>query len=112
VSITAYENAHALSAQTAVQQDVKTLVFTANFNWLTLTHSHEDIPVDVLIGGDYYWKVVKDSPHIRISTSSVLVPTTLGWILSGNRSATYVTSAVVNFINSDETFTTSDASGT
>ena len=72
------------------------------------THSWEGIPVEILIGGDHYWKVVKDSPPIRISTSAVLVPTTFGLILSGNRSETHVHSAVVNFINLDQTFTPLD----
>ena len=109
VSITAYESAHALSVQPAVPQDVKILASTRKLQLAEpKTHSHEDIPVEVLIGGDHYWKVVKDSPPIRISTSALLVPTTLGWILSGNSSGTCVNSSVVNFINSDETFTPSD----
>jgi len=72
------------------------------------THPQEDIPVEILIGGDHYWKVVKDNSPIRLSTSAVLVPTTVGCMLSGNRSGTYVNSAVVNFIHSDQTFTPSD----
>jgi len=30
-----------------------------------MTHSQEDIPEEILISGEHYWKVVKDSP-IRI----------------------------------------------
>ena len=109
VTITAYESAHALSALPVVPQDVKTLASARKLQLADpKTHSPEDIPVEVLIGSDNYWKVVKDSPPIRISTLAVLVPTTLGWLLSGNRSGTYVNSAVVNFVNSDETSTPSD----
>jgi hypothetical protein len=64
--------------------------------------------VEILIGGDHYWKIVKDNPPIRISTSAVLVPTTFGWILSGNRSGSYVNSAAVNFANLDQTFPHTD----
>jgi hypothetical protein len=61
-----------------------------------------------IIGGDHYWKIVKDSPPIRISTSAVLVPTAFSWILSGNRSGTHVNSTVVNFIDLEQTFTPSE----
>ena len=109
VSITAYESAHALSAQPAVPQDVENLVYTRKLKLADpKTGPQEDIPVEILIGGDHYWKVVKDSSPIRISSSAVLVPSTFGWILSGNRSGTRVNSSVVNFINLDQPFTPSD----
>jgi hypothetical protein len=109
VSITAYESTHALSAQPSVPQNVKTFASTLKLQLADpKTHSHEDIPIEVLIGGDHYWKLVNDSLLIRISTSAALVPTMLSWILSGNRSGTYVNSAVVNFVNSDQSFTLSD----
>jgi hypothetical protein len=104
VSITAYEGAHALSAQPAVPQYVKTLAYTSKLQLSDpKTRPHEDIPVEILIGGDHYWKVVKDSSPIRISTSAALVPSTFCWILSGNRSGKRVNMAVVNFINLDQT---------
>ena len=109
VSITAYESAHAIPVQPAVTQEVKTLAYARRLQLADpKTHSQEDIPVEILIGGDHYWKGVKDNSPIRISMSAVLVPTTVGWMLSGNRSGTYVNSAVVNFIHSDQTFMPSD----
>jgi hypothetical protein len=65
------------------------------------TDSLEDLPVEILIGGDSYWKIVKDSPPIRISESLVLIPSIFGWILSGSRSGARVTSATVNFVLPD-----------
>jgi hypothetical protein len=44
----------------------------------------EDLPIEILVGSDHYWKLVKDSPPRRISPSVVLLPSNLGWILSGN----------------------------
>ena len=109
VSITAYESTHALSAQPAVPHDVTTLPHACKLQLAEpKTHSQEDVPVEILIGGDHYWKIVMDSPPIRISTSAVLIPTAFGWILSGNRSGTCVNSAVVNFINLEQTFTPSE----
>jgi len=109
VSMTAYMSAHTLSTQPAVPQDVETVAHARKLQLAgPKTHSQEDIPVEILIGGDHYWKLLKDSPHIRISTSAVLVPTEFGWILSGNRFGTHVHLAVVNFINVYQTFTPSD----
>jgi hypothetical protein len=64
----------------------------------------EDLPIEILIGGDHYWKIVKDSSPIRISALVVLIPSKLGWILSGKRSGITVNSTVVNYINLDQTF--------
>jgi hypothetical protein len=46
----------------------------------------KDLPIEILVEDDHYWKIVKDSPPLRISTSVVLLPLKLGWVLSGNRS--------------------------
>jgi hypothetical protein len=102
VSITAYESAYPLSAPPAVPQEVRTLAYTRKLQ-LADPKGEKDIPVEILIGGDHYWEIVKDSPPIRISTSAVLVPTTLGWILSGNRSGTYVQPVTVNYVKAHQT---------
>jgi hypothetical protein len=109
VSITAYESTHALSAQPAVPQDFTTFAHARKLQLADpKTHSREDIPVEILIGGDHHLKIVKDSPPIRISTLAVLVSSAFGWILSGNRSGTRMNSAVVSFINLEQTFTPSE----
>ena len=59
----------------------------------------EDLPIEILVGGDHYWKIVKDSPPLRISPSVVLLPSNLGWILSGNRSGISANVAAVNFLH-------------
>jgi hypothetical protein len=106
VAITVYESTHALSAQPAVPQGVETLAHARKLQLADpKTHSQEDVPIEILIGRDHYWKIVKNSPPIRVSMSAVLVPTAFGWILSGNRSGTHVNSAVMNFINLEQIFT-------
>jgi hypothetical protein len=91
VSITGYKSTRALSAQPALPQDVTTLAHARKHQLADpKTHSQEDVPVEILIGGNHYWKIVKDGPPIRISTSTVLIPTSFGWILSRNRSRTRV----------------------
>jgi hypothetical protein len=64
----------------------------------------EDLPIEILIGGDHYWKIVKDTSPIRLPQSVVLLPTMLGWILSGNRSAIAATSIIVNYVDLKDTF--------
>jgi len=59
----------------------------------------EDLPIEILVGGDNYWKIVKDSPPLRISPSVVLLQSNLGWILSGNRSDISANVAAVNFLH-------------
>jgi hypothetical protein len=109
VFITAYERTHALSAQPPVPQDVTTLAHARKHQLADpKNHFQEDVPLQILIGGDHYWKIVKDDPPIRISSSAVLIPTVFVWILSVNRSGTRVNSDVVNFINLEQTFTPSE----
>jgi hypothetical protein len=90
-SITAYKSTRALSAQPALPQDVTSLAHACKHQLADpKTYSQDDVPVEILIGGDHYWKIVKDCPPIRISTSKVLIRTEFGWILSRNRSRTRV----------------------
>jgi hypothetical protein len=59
----------------------------------------EDLPIEILVGGDHYWKIVKDSQPLRISPSVVLLPSNLGWILSGNRYGISASVTAVNFLH-------------
>jgi hypothetical protein len=71
-------------------------------------HDHDDLPIEILIGGDHYWKIVKNATPVRLSKSLVLIPSNLGWILSGNRSGITVSTVVVNYIESQHEVPHSD----
>ena len=58
-----------------------------------------DLPIEMLVGGVHYWKIVKDSPPLRISPSVVLLPSNMGWILSGNPSGISANVAAVSFLH-------------
>jgi hypothetical protein len=45
-----------------------------------------DLRIEINVGSDHYWKIVKVSPPLRISPSVVLLPSKRGFILSGNPS--------------------------
>jgi hypothetical protein len=57
-----------------------------------------DLPIEVLIGGDNYWRIVKDVSTIRLSPSLVLRPKTFGWILTGNRTGITAKEIILNHI--------------
>jgi hypothetical protein len=99
-TITAFESAHEFLPQPTVPLDI---------NMMTQTHKlqfadpweQDDFPMEILIGGDHYWKIVKVSPPWRLSPSVVLLPSKLLWILSGNRSGISVIVASVNLFHID-----------
>ncbi|KAJ4447846.1 hypothetical protein ANN_09854 [Periplaneta americana] len=103
-SITGFESTHAFCPQPAVPHDVKMLVHTRKLQLADPKDHTEDmtLPIKILIGSDHYWKVVKDSSPIRILPTMVLIPSKLGWILSGNRSGITIGSAIVNYIHSEQ----------
>ena len=74
VPITAYESTPALSTQPAVPEDVKTLAYASKLQLADpKTQPQEDIPVEILIGGDHYWKVVRDNhPHTHFNVGTVI----------------------------------------
>lgn len=97
VTITAFESHNTFSTHPTIPQDVSLL---ANFRKLPLADpkDNSNLPIELLIGGDHYWKLIKDTLPIRISPSLVLLPSIFGWILSGNRSGVTVNQVNVNKI--------------
>jgi hypothetical protein len=57
-----------------------------------------DLPIEVLIGGDCYWRIVKDASTIRLSSSLVLLPMKFGSILTGNRTGITANQIMANNI--------------
>jgi hypothetical protein len=69
---------------------------------------HDILPIEILIGGDHNWKIIKNATLVRLSQSLMLIPSKLGWILSGNRTGITVSTAVLNHIESDHEVPHSD----
>ena len=61
-----------------------------------------DLSIEVLVGGDYYWRIVKDASTIRLSSSLGLLPTTFGCILTGNRTGITANQIMVNHITLEQ----------
>jgi len=83
-----------------VPQDVNRMTHIPKLQ-LADPREQEDLPTEMLIGGDHYWKIVKDSPPWCLSPSIVLLPSRLRWILNGNRSGVSVNAAAVNLLHSE-----------
>ena len=58
----------------------------------------QELPIEVLIGGNNYWRIVTDTSTTRLSPSLVLLPTKFGWILTGNRTVITANVMTVNHI--------------
>jgi hypothetical protein len=102
IPISAFESAHILSPQPAAAQEVGNLAHGRKIRLAdSKTDLQEELHVEILIGGDSYWKVIKDISPLRLSQSLVLLLSVFGWVLSGNRSGARVNSTTVNFVHSD-----------
>jgi len=97
-TITALESAYEFLPQPTVPRDTNITTHNTKFQ-LADTYEREDLPIEILVGIDHYWKLVEDSPPLRISPSVVLLPSNLGWFLSGNRSGISANGAAVNFLH-------------
>jgi hypothetical protein len=82
--ITAYKSAYEFLPQPSVTLCVATGTPTSELQ-LADPRGNEDFPIEILIGGDYYWTIVRDSPLRCLSSSIVLLPFNFGWIMSGRR---------------------------
>ena len=98
VAMTAFESTHALCPHPTVPHDITTMAQTRKIQ-LTDPRGEQDLPIEVLIVGDYYWRIVKDSSIVSLSSSLILLPTKFGWILTRNRKGISVNKMVVNHIN-------------
>ena len=99
LTLTAFETPHSFSSHPTVPHDISIFGQTRKLQMADPTDDFANLPIEVLIGGDQYWTIVKDSAPLRLSPSVVLIPSKFGWILSGNRTGVSVNYTTVNFID-------------
>jgi hypothetical protein len=80
VPITAFESANALCPHPTVPHDVTNIAQTRKLQLADPREGDRDLPIEILIGGDHYWRRVNDASTICLSSSLVLLPTKFGWI--------------------------------
>jgi hypothetical protein len=91
--------AHEFLPQRSVPLSVATGTPTSELQ-LAVPRGNEDFPIEILIAGDYYWTIVKDSPLRRLSPSTVLLPI-FGWIMSGRRAGISTNVIAVHFLQAE-----------
>jgi hypothetical protein len=99
-NITAFESTYEFLPQPTVSRYIDMMTHTPNLQFAD-PREQVDLPIEILIAGDHYWKIVKDSPPLRMSPPLLLLPTKLRWILSGNRSGISANAAAVTFLHSE-----------
>ncbi|GFU23450.1 integrase catalytic domain-containing protein [Nephila pilipes] len=90
ILITAFESNNTYTTHPAATIEISQF---AHKNKLKLADppDNSSLPIELLIGGDYYWQIVTAESPIMLSDSFVMVPSMLGWILSGSRTHTIIT---------------------
>ncbi|GFU26455.1 integrase catalytic domain-containing protein [Nephila pilipes] len=89
ILITAFESNNTYTTHPAAALEISQF---AHKNKLKLADppDNSSLPIELLIGGDYYWQIVTAESLIKLSDSFVMVPSMLGWILSGSRTHTTI----------------------
>ena len=83
--ITAFESTHALCLHHTVPHDITIMAQTRKIQLADPREGERNLPIDVLIRGDHYWRIVREASTTRLLPSLALLPTKFGWILPGNR---------------------------
>jgi len=65
---TAFESAYEILPLPTVPHDVNMMTHIPKLKFAD-PNEQEDLPIQILVGGDHYWKTVKDSPPWRFSPS-------------------------------------------
>jgi len=99
VLLTEFERTHAFSRHPTVPHDIETMAHTRKLRLADPPGVSENPPIEMLIGNDHYLEIVKDTLPIHLSQSVVLLPSKLGWILSGNHFAVMATWTMVNYVS-------------
>jgi hypothetical protein len=99
--ITAFESACDFLLLPSVPHEVNMMTHIPKLQLAGPT-DQEDLPIEILVGGDHHWKIVKYSPPLRISPSVMLLPSSFGWAFSGNRSGISVNVAAVKRFHLEE----------
>nr|XP_042903967.1 uncharacterized protein LOC122270493 [Parasteatoda tepidariorum] len=94
VNVTAFESSNKYASHLPSSTDVSLFAKNKRMKLADPDDSLSNLPIEILIGADYYWIVMNSEAPVRLSDSLALVPSSFGWVLSGTRSH-----ATVSFIS-------------
>ncbi|GFS71175.1 integrase catalytic domain-containing protein [Nephila pilipes] len=90
ILITAFESNNSYTTHTGATLEISQFAHKKKLK-LADPPDNSSLPIELLISGDYYWQIVTAESPIKLSESFVMVPSMLGWILSGSRTHTTIT---------------------
>ncbi|GBN66530.1 hypothetical protein AVEN_80739-1, partial [Araneus ventricosus] len=100
VSLSAFESSNTYAPHQTVPTDITLFARQKKLKLADPYERTDNLPIEVLIGTDFYWTVMTVKPPKKLTESLVLMPSIFGWILSGFRSMTNIkfdkTSAIHN----------------
>ncbi|XP_071041466.1 uncharacterized protein [Parasteatoda tepidariorum] len=88
----AFESPNRYAVHPSVPLEIASMAHKKKFKLADPNDTIQEMPIEVLIGADFYWTVVNSEIPFRLSETIVLIPSIFGWILSGSRSHTSVAS--------------------
>ncbi|GFU56708.1 integrase catalytic domain-containing protein [Nephila pilipes] len=94
VSIIAFESLNKYASHASPPTDVSRFAKNKLLKLANTDDSLSNLPIQILIGTDFYWNVENSEPPVKLSDSLTLVPSISGRILSRSRSH-----ATVSFIS-------------
>ncbi|GFR03212.1 integrase catalytic domain-containing protein [Trichonephila clavata] len=105
VNVIAFESSNRYASHPSSPTEVSRFAKSKRMKLADPDDSLSSLPIEILIGADFYWNVMHSDAPVKLSDSLALVPSSFGWILSGSRSHAAVSfNPIVHSINVD-TFT-------
>ncbi|GBM94901.1 hypothetical protein AVEN_114840-1 [Araneus ventricosus] len=90
VSLSAFESSNTYAPHQTVPTDITLFARQKKLKLADPYEKTDNLPIEVLIGADFYWTVMTVKPPKKLTESLVLMPSIFGWILSGSRSMTNI----------------------
>ncbi|GFT83051.1 uncharacterized protein NPIL_306611, partial [Nephila pilipes] len=102
VNVIAFESSNRYASHPSSPTDVSRFAKSKRMKLADPDDPLSSLPIEILIGADFYWNVMHSDAPVKLSDSLALVPSSFGWILSGSRShATVSFNPTVHSINVD-----------
>ncbi|GFQ92230.1 integrase catalytic domain-containing protein [Trichonephila clavata] len=102
VNAIAFESSNRYALHPSSPTDVSRFAKSKRMKLADPDDSLSSLPIEILIGADFYWNFMYSNASVKLSDSLALVPSSFGWILSGSRShATVSFNTAVHSINVD-----------
>ncbi|GFT49717.1 uncharacterized protein NPIL_271971 [Nephila pilipes] len=98
VNIIAFESLNKYASHPPPPTDISRFAKNQRLKFADPDNSLSNIPIEILIGADFYGNVVNSEPPVKLLDSLTLVPSIFGCILRGPRSHAIVSSIILIWI--------------